>query len=271
MTVESAHRALQILESFGADERDLSAAQIAQRVNLPRSSVHRLLVTLRGRGFLSPGDTPRRYRLGMRLFELGCLAAGQRNLVDEAHPLLEELSTRTGETCHLVVLVDGQATHIDVVAGPGPVIKSAHLGAQVPYHSTSVGKVLTAWAPADVREEIQRQPRPRSTDYTITTLDALERELRSVQAAGYALDLEEFEVGLRGVAVPVRDYSGNVVAALGIAGPADRFAAGRLAELVAIVVGVGQLLSERLGFSARATDLYSAAAWKVPLPWPSKM
>jgi IclR family transcriptional regulator, KDG regulon repressor len=251
MTVESAHRALQILESFGADERDLSAAQIAERVRLPRSSVHRLLTTLRGRGFVTAGDAPRRYRLGIRLFELGCLAAAQRNLVDEAHPLLEELSALTGETCHLAVLVDRHPTHIDTVAGTGPVIKSTTLGGQVPCHSTSIGMVLTAWAPTDVRKEIQRQPKPSATRHTISSVDAFERELRSVHAAGYALDLEEFEVGLRGVAVPVRDYSGNVVAALGIAGSADRFAAGRLAELVALVLGVGQRLSERLGFNER--------------------
>jgi IclR family acetate operon transcriptional repressor len=246
--VESADRVLRILQSFAPHERDVSLGDIAERVELPKSSVHRLLMTLIAHGFVERDDSTRRYRLGIKLFELGSAAIHERGLHGAAQPALEELSRITGETCHLAVLSGTEAVYVYKVDGPSSIIMSSRVGGRAPVHATSIGKVLTAWGSPEVIALVRKAPMKASTRHTITSVRAFDEELVKVRADGYALDLEEFEVGLRCIAAPVRDQSTRVIAALGIAGPRSRLEDARLDELVPIVVDAADLLSRNLGF-----------------------
>ena len=245
--VESADRVLRLLQAFGPHERDVSLGDLAQRVGLPKSSVHRLLVTLVGHGFVERDPSTRRYRLGVRLFELGSTVIHERGLHSAAHPVLEELSASTGETCHLAILSGLEAVYVYKVDGESSIIMSSRVGGRAPCHATSIGKVLTAWAGDEVLRQLRSQPLPAYTDNTITSAGALEAELARVRERGYALDLEELEEGLRCIAAPVRDQSGRVVAALGIAGPRRRFQDDHLEGLVPPVVRAAAILSRNLG------------------------
>jgi DNA-binding IclR family transcriptional regulator len=249
--VESADRVLRVLEAFAPNERDASLADIAERVGLPKSSVHRLLVTLIGHGFVERDAGTRRYRLGVRLFELGSAAIHERGLHNAAHPVLEELSLRTSETCHLAVLSGTEAVYVYKVDGASSMTMSSRVGGRAPCHATSIGKVLAAWASDDLFRQLRSHGMQRFTDSTITTASALEAELERVRGRGYALDLEELEEGLRCIAAPVREQSGRVVAALGIAGPRRRFEDEHLASLVPIVVEAAAALSRNLGYVSR--------------------
>ncbi len=249
--VESADRVLRVLESFGPGERDVSLGEIAERLNLPKSSVHRLLATLIGHQFVERNPETRRYRLGIRLFELGSAAIHERGLHSAAHPALEELSRNTGETCHLAVLSGTEAVYVSKLDGPSSIIMSSRVGGRAPCHATSIGKVLTAWAGEDLFRLLCSRPLRPYTPHTIPTVKAFEAELARVREQGYALDLEEFEEGLRCIAAPVRDHSGRVVAALGIAGPRRRFEDSQLAALVPIVVEAAGQLSRNLGYVDR--------------------
>lgn len=249
--VESADRVLRVLEAFDPGERDVSLGELADRVGLPKSSVHRLLATLVVHHFVERDPETRRYRLGIRLFELGSAAIHERGLHSTAHPALEQLSASTGETCHLAVLSGMEAVYVYKLDGPSSIIMSSRVGGRAPCHATSIGKVLTAWAGEDLFRILRSRPLRPYTTHTITTVKAFEAELARVREQGYALDLEEFEEGLRCIAAPVRDHSTRVVAALGIAGPRRRFEDDQLDSLVQIVVKAAGQLSRNLGFVER--------------------
>lgn len=246
--VESADRLLRILESFGPRERDVSLGELADRVGLPKSSVHRLLTTLIAHRFVDRDPATRRYTLGIRLFELGSAAIHERGLHGAAQPQLEELSRLTGETCHLAVLSGIEAVYVYKVDGPANISMSSRVGGRAPCHATSIGKVLVAWASDDVLAEVRTQPMRACTAQTITTVRRFDAELARVRLQGYALDLEEFSEGLHCVSAPVRDQTGRVAAALGVAGPRTRLQGERLAQLIPVVVRAAQVLSRNLGF-----------------------
>ncbi len=255
--VEAADRVLRVLEAFTPQERDLSLSQIAERVRLPKSSAHRLLATLIGHGFVERDQGTRRYRLGIRLFEIGSTAIHERGLHSAAHPVLEQLSFTTGETCHLAVLSGPEAVYVSKVDGPSSIIMSSRVGGRAPCHCTSIGKVLAAWGGDELWRSVLAGDLKRYTRNTITTPKGLEAELAEVRARGYALDLEEFEEGLRCIAAPVRDHSGRVVAAVGIAGPRRRIDQSQLRKLVEPVMSAADELARNLGYIRTAK---SAAA-----------
>lgn len=246
--VESADRVLRLLESFTPHERDVSLGDLAERVSLPKSSVHRLLTTLVAHGFVDRDAATRRYSLGIRLFELGSAAIRERGLHNIAQPALESLSKGTGETCHLAVLSGIEAVYVYKVDGPSSVIMSSRVGGRAPVHATSIGKVLTAWAGEDLLMEVKAHPMKAFTSNTITTYKGFAAELEKVRAVGYALDLEEFEEGLRCIAAPVRDQTDRVIAALGIAGPRQRFDDVEMKRRVPMVVAAAEALSRSLGY-----------------------
>ncbi len=245
--VESADRVLRLLEAFAPHERDVSLGELSERVALPKSSAHRLLATLVAHGFVEREPSTRRYRLGIRLFELGSAAIHERGLHNAAHPVLEQLTQSTGETCHLAVLSGLEAVYVYKVDGPASISMSSRVGGRAPLHATSIGKVLTAWAGEELLARVRSLPLTPHTAHTITDARALEVELARVRAQGYGLDLEEFEEGLRCIAAPVRDQSGSVVATLGVAGPRRRFEDERLEDLAGQVCAAAAQLSRNLG------------------------
>ena len=258
--VESADRVLRLLESFTHNERDVSLSDLAERVSLPKSSVHRLLTTLVAHGFVDRDPATRRYALGIRLFELGSAAIRERGLHSVAQPAIEALSKETGETCHLAVLSGIEAVYVYKVDGTSSVIMSSHVGGRAPVHATSIGKVLCAWASDDLLAEVKAHPMKAYTSNTISNYKAFTAELDKVRTAGYALDLEEFEDGLRCIAAPVRDQTDRVIAALGIAGPRQRLDEAELKRRVPVVVTAAEGLSRSLGYVEGHAPRYRTAS-----------
>lgn len=246
--VKSADRLLRILESFQPRERDVSLGELADRVHLPKSSVHRLLTALVAHGFAERDPATRRYSLGIRLFELGSAALHERGLHGAAQPLLEELSRSTGETSHLAVLSGVEAVYVYKIEGSRDISMSSRIGGRAPCHATSIGKVLIAWAPEDVLAEVRARPLRAYTGHTITFIQDFDAELTKVRSQGWALDLEEYADGLHCAAAPVRDQTGRVTSAVGIAGPRSRVEGERLTELIRAVVRTARELSRNLGF-----------------------
>jgi IclR family transcriptional regulator, KDG regulon repressor len=262
--VESADRVLRLLECFSPHDRSVSLGEIAERVGLPKSSVHRLLGTLIAHSLVERDEGTRRYRLGIRLFELGSAVIHERGLHNMAQPVMERLAASTGETCHLAVLSEGEAVYVVKVDWPSSILMSSQVGGRAPCHATSIGKVLLAWAREDVQRIIRQRPLRAHTPNTITTIEALDAELATVRERGYALDLEEFEEGLRCIAAPVRDQSRKVVSALGIAGPRRRLEDDQLPRLAAEVVHSADMLSRNLGFLEPQSQAAAALVLTVP-------
>ncbi len=228
----SATRILRVLECFLPSDHDLSLSQIAERLSMTKSSIHRALTTLSVHGLVEQDPVTRRYRLGIRLFEIGAAAIHQRGLHGAAHPALVELATATGEACHLAVLSRTEAVYIY----------------RAPIHCTSIGKVLLAWGSTNLLRRLIDGGLRQYTPETITSPTKLAEELERVRAKGYALDDGEYEVGLRCVAAPIRDHAGAVVAAIGIAGPASRLTDDYMVGLVPLVQSAGATVSRSLGY-----------------------
>jgi DNA-binding IclR family transcriptional regulator len=246
--LESAGRVLKLLELFGPGERDLSLGQISERMALPKSSVHRLLETLMEHEFIERDPITRRYRLGLRVFEIGSVAIHERGLHGAAHPIVEQVALETRETCHLAVLSGTDAVYVYKIDGAASIIMSSRVGGRAPCHCTSIGKVLIAWSGDDILKRVVSAGLRPYTANTITNLKRLGTELDKVRRKGHALDIEEFEKGLRCIAAPVRDQGGNVVAALGIAGPAARLTTDRLRSLAPAVMSAADVVSRNLGY-----------------------
>jgi IclR family KDG regulon transcriptional repressor len=246
--LESAGRVLRLLELFRPGERDLNLTQISERLVLPKSSVHRLLDTLIEHEFIERDAATRRYRLGLRVFEIGSVAIHERGLHGAAHPIVEQLAVSTSETCHLAVLSGTEAVYVYKIDGASSIIMSSRVGGRAPCYCTSIGKVLIAWSGNEIIMRVVHSGFHAFTPNTISTAVRLSAELERVRRKGYALDLEEFERGLRCIAAPVRDQTGNVVAALGLAGPAGRLNSERLRTLAEPVMASADAVSRNLGF-----------------------
>lgn len=246
--LESADRVLRVLEVFGSTQRDLTLSEISDRLKLPKSSVHRLLAVLIAHQFIERDAATRHYRLGIRLFEIGSAAIQERGL-QSAHPVVQQLAEETGETCHLAVLSGIEAVYVYKVEGASSIIMSSRVGGRAPSYCTSIGKVLLAWAGAEVVEQVVAAGLHPPTPNGISTAERLVAELEKVRAQGYALDVEEYEIGLCCISAPLRDHTGTVIAALGLAGPRARLSRRRLNELAPNLIAAAGGVSRSLGYT----------------------
>ena len=235
-------RVLAILGSFDAEHRTLTLSELARRSGLPVPTVHRLAGEL-----VSGGALVRRpsgeYVVGRRMWDLGLLAPVQADLRQVASPFLHDIYAATLATVHLGVRDGAEVLYVDRLSGHASVPVVSQIGSRLPLHATGVGKVLLAYAPDAVREQVLGNL-TRFTSYTITQPGRLVAELRQVQRLGYAQTHEEMSLGACSVAVPIRSADGRVVAALGIVVASLRRDRPRLiAALQVAAQGIGRSLS----------------------------
>jgi IclR family transcriptional regulator, acetate operon repressor len=236
MPVQAVDRALDVLEALAEAGRPLGVGELGARTRLPQGTVHRILQSLHGRGYVRR-DSSRKYSVGTAAVRLA--DAAQRSLARTARPYLAELVAISGETANLAVLEGLDVVYVAQVPSPHTLRMFAEVGRHVPPHSTAVGKVLLAAMPRlEARGILQRTGLVARTDATITDLTDLEAELDLVATQGWAADEEEQEAGVRCVAVPVGG-PGPTLAAISVSGPAERFAGGRTAGLVEAMQRLG--------------------------------
>jgi IclR family KDG regulon transcriptional repressor len=260
--IQAIERAVSILNAFSMDDPELGVTELADRLGLHKSTVHRFMVNLDAAGLVERNARTGRYRLGLHVFELGALVMQQMNLWDEALPFLEGLVHDTGETGHLAVLDGGEAIYIERVEARRALRVPSAIGRGYPAHATNLGKVLLADLSRERLEEIiAERGLAAYTPQTITDPGELEADLELIRRRGYAVDNEEYDEGLRCIGAPVRDHSGQVVAALGIGGPVTRITPERVEELGELVMTAARGLSRRLG--AHQSGAYASATLRV--------
>lgn len=246
--IQAIERAVAILNAFTADEPEMGVSDIAQRLSLHKSTVHRFVVNLEAAGLLERNRATSRYRLGLRIFELGSQVLAQMNLWEEAPPFLEGLVRDTGETGHLAVFDGGEAIYIEKVEARRALRIPSAIGRGYPAHATSLGKALLAHQSEEVIEAvIAERGLARCASNTICDHDQLLDELERVRQIGYAVDDEEYEEGLRCIGAPIVGHTGTVVAAIGIGGPVTRVTPDRVEELGRVVMEAAAGLSHRMG------------------------
>jgi DNA-binding IclR family transcriptional regulator len=241
-------RTIAVLQAVAESDTDLAAAEIARKLHLHKSTVHRLLVVLEHYRLVkrSPEGT---YRLGTRLIELGESAIARLRLSDHAHAFLRDLANATGEGAHVTILSGTEMLSIAHVEGRWSLQSLARTGQRTQIHNTAAGKAVLAFLSDEACDElIARLPFTRNTKRTIVKPSAFKMELMRVREAGYAVDDEEFEEGLRCVGAPVFDHRGHVVASISMAGPVFRLRKDRLPEVARLVMAAARGLSEDLGY-----------------------
>lgn len=224
-------RALRILDAFSAEQPTMTLSQLARRSGLPTSTVHRMLGELIEWGALERG-TDGRYRVGLRLWEVGALAPRGQGLRERALPYLEDLSQVTRENAQLAVREGGELVFVERIAGTGAVPVLTRVGARFALTATGVGLVLLAHAPREVQEEILTGPFRRFTPLTVTDTRTLRRMLAEVRHRGYAVSDRQVTMDALSVAAPVHGPDGEVTAAVSLVVRHDGRAAHQLAPLV---------------------------------------
>ena len=257
--LSSVRNAARLLKQFSRTDREFGVSELARRLGLAASTVHRLLSTLADEGLLEhrPGGS---YRLGLPMYELGVTVFPDLDLHEAALPVLASLRQATGESVQMGVLDQLDVVYVDRLEGPRTVRIFHRAGHRLPAHATSTGKVLLAALPPRVLADRLNDWRPvRLTPYTITDRWALLTQLRQVAERGWAQNVEESALGAASVAAPVRDDTGAVIAAISVVGPVTR-ARQALSRHRVAVVGAASLISARLGHrsSLRKPDVEKA-------------
>jgi len=242
--IQSLARGLRILDLLGQAEDGLSNTELSRALGVDKGSASRLVSTLAHYGYVEKDETTRRWHLGPQVVSLSRSALSRLPMREAAKPFLRQLMERTGECAHLAVAAQGKALYIDQVESPATLRVNAQVGTMNPLHCTALGKVMLAFGDVDIPPTLET-----FTPRTITRKNALRRHLEEIRLRGYAVDDEEFELGVRCIAVPVFDFRGKAAGSIGISGPATRIDPERLPALAEIVVEIGKTLSEQKIFN----------------------
>ncbi|NUB45862.1 IclR family transcriptional regulator [Fertoebacter nigrum] len=246
--LSSVTTAIHLMKTFSLDERELGISELAKRLKIAKSTVHRLATALLDEGLLEQNPETGRYRLGIGLFSLGSQVRTRLDVAAEAKPFLNDLRQRTGENARLAILDKRNVVFIHDFESNESIRLRSITGQFRPAHTTAEGLCLLAGLRAPALEEFLGQPLLARTANTLTNPDELAERIRRVKRAGYATEDEECEEGTRCIAAPVHQADGRVIAALGMAGPRLRIKKRDFPSLADLVIGMAQKLSERLGY-----------------------
>jgi IclR family transcriptional regulator, KDG regulon repressor len=247
--IQSVSHALDVLEQFFQDADELGVTELSKRLKLHKNNVFRLLATLESRGYIEQNRSTENYRLGVRCLQLGQSYVKHMGLLRQALPIMHELVRQARETAYVAVLRREGVVPVEVVEADRSVRIVSQVGETLPLHCTAAGKALLAFQAEEDLRGVLPDTLSKFTERTPTDRQVLQQQLKSVGSSGYAIDMGEHMEDVRAVAVPIRDYTRNVVGALAIVGPAYRFQAERIdKELAPLIVKAGRDLSSRLGF-----------------------
>lgn len=219
----SVEKAFKILNCFSTEKIELGVTEIAHKIGTNKSAVYRMLATMEALNVIQQNPENEKYRLGLKLFELGQKVSIYKNFIAKARPYMEDLVKRAGETAHLAIYKNQKVYFLDKVVGRHDLQINTQIGTEKPLHCTGLGKIMLAFAEPDYRTVIEDNVLEAVTKNTITNKTKLKEEIDRIKNIGFALDLEENEIGLVCVAVPVFDARGKCIAAISTSGPSARF------------------------------------------------
>ena len=245
--LKSLVKVARVMDCFSTVDRSLSLAEIGQRTGFPKSTAHRLLASMREIGLVDQDRERDRYRLGLRLFELGNIVLSNMELHREARPFVDALSRISGHVVHLAVF-DGLQAVVIHRTDPTPEGTPLTVIENAPVHCTSVGKAILAFQPQTIVDRVIACGLKRFTENTIVEAAALARELERVNARGYAVDEGEHQPGLRCVGAPIRDQTGRTFAGISISGPSRKLQPSDVKHLAQVVMHHANSISSQLGF-----------------------
>jgi IclR family KDG regulon transcriptional repressor len=250
--VQTIERVNAIFDVLSKNHQGISVKHLSEEVNFPTGTTHRLLTSLAYFGYVTQDKASKKYKLGFKLVNLSNALLSQIDLRTVARPYLINLAQKAKETVHLVILDQNESFYLDRVESSEHnqgLQMISKVGMRVPAHSSSVGKVLlAAFSEWELNEFIKNKGLERRTEKTITDADEFKQHIKMVREQGYAIDDEEDMMGTRCVAAPIRNDSGNAIAAISISGPATRITHERIQKtLKDLVMDCASEISFQLG------------------------
>ena len=244
-------KALNVLEILAQSENGLRLTDLAEQAGYPSSTAHRLLVSLTECGYVEQDPTSSRYYLGLKILNLQAQAIRRRHIGRRAFPQLTHLRQQLDETVNLGVVNEKSVVYLETFVPNSSFSFYMPPGTRMPLHCTAMGKVLLAHLPSETQDALLASLELKPfTPHTITLLSALRAELREIAQRGYAVDYEEYALGVCCLAAPVRDHTNQVVAAVSVTALADRMPRERDAKVAALLTQVCLDISQALGYQS---------------------
>lgn len=248
--IQALDRALDVLDCFSFESREMSLSELAHRTGLNMTTVKRMASNLTSRGYLRQDPKSKTYQLGMRLFELGGVVFSSFSLRKAASYHMSDIQHKTGETVLLAITMDEQLVYVDKRESKGVIRISSNVGLRRHLHYGALGMVLTAHlSPEKLRGILKKYPLESYTSHSITDEDAFSLRLGKIRMEGYAIERDEAVEGIMGIAAPVRDFSRKVIAALGVVFPYhNRIGEKEVRGIVDLVMKTSDAVSTELGY-----------------------
>jgi IclR family acetate operon transcriptional repressor len=257
--VKSIDNALTVLEYLSSRSEGEKLTNIYKDLGINITAVHRILKTMKKRGFVEQDEETQKYRLGLRAQLLGILGMNQNNLYEYGLSSLNEICKSTLETANLVIRDRWESVYILQVESQNALRVANHVGSRVPLYCTAAGKVLLAYMDNERRqgyyEEVALIP---LTPNTLDSREGLEGEIKAIRETGIAYDREEQALGEACIATPVFNHIGELVAAISMSSPASRLTRERMKQFSLILISEGKKLSQRLGFPEETKPMAGA-------------
>ncbi|MDI6813988.1 MAG: IclR family transcriptional regulator [Desulfitobacteriaceae bacterium] len=247
--VQTVERALSVLTTFTPEHDVWGITALSQELGLPKSVVHRILTSLQRFGFVEQEAHSEKYRLGLRIVELGRVAAGHFDLRQSALPVMQALARDTGESTLLTVQDGHFGVCIEFVEGSQSMTLKTSFGTRLPLHCGASKKILLAYLPEEfVEHYLEVEPLVQLSDHSKVDPEALRRELAEIRATGVSVTANEIDVGATLIAAPILGHDGAVVAGFGLGGPSFRFPEDKIREFQRLVREGARNISLRLGY-----------------------
>jgi DNA-binding IclR family transcriptional regulator len=248
--VQSVDRAIAILFLL-AQRGGAGVTEVAAELGVHKSTAFRLIGALESGSLIDQDGERGKYRLGRGILRLAASTAGRLELPTESRPVCRQLAAELGEAVNIAILDRGEATNILQEYGTSSITGRNWIGQRTPLHATASGKILLAHLDEAGLKEFLTSPLHRYTAHTLTEPASLEPELARVREQGWAATTEEFEIGLNALAAPIRDATGEVVAAVGVSGPSYRLTAESYPAAAKTLLAGAMDISARLGYFGR--------------------
>lgn len=238
-------KAILVLSKLTESERAIGLAELAEEIDLPRQTIHRVLQQLTEAGLIIRAPQKDRYEIGPEMTRLSARALVSRNARAPVRAHLQELVELTGETCNVGVLDQDEIVYIERVESSSPLRLDLKTGSRVPVHCTSIGKLLVSEQHKNVRTRILKAtPLQQFTEKTLTDPEALDAEFAAIRSQGYSFNNEEYVLGLTAIAVAIRDKDNKAVAGLAIHAPSTRMDRDKARSYVSGAVEVAKKIAQ---------------------------
>jgi DNA-binding IclR family transcriptional regulator len=244
--LKTVQNGLRIISLFNREKTIWGTTEIAKKLNLPKSTVSRLLGTLCKEGFLEKEES--KYRLGLSLLHLSGVIKFHMEIKREAEEPLQSLVDKMGETAMITTLEGEKVIYLLKIECKHPTSLHGDIGENNPATCSSSGKVLLAHRSIRRVEEIIRMGMPKMGPNSLTDPEKLKSQLKKIKEEGYCVCIDEMHENVISIAAPIKDYTGQVVTSLSVIGPRDRMSIKPISEIVEIVVKTAKNISSRLGY-----------------------